>query len=120
MSEQKTYAGQCHCGAVRFSVTTDLGTLGDCNCSRCARLGWVMQSVPSDQFILHSGADKLKTYLFNTKSINHQFCTECGIESFASGTDSKGETTMMVNIACLEGVPDIDRTGIKHWDGRSW
>ena len=120
MSAKQTYAGQCHCGAVRFTVTTDLASLGDCNCSRCARLGWVMQSVPADDFALLAGAEKLKAYRFNTRTIEHLFCTECGIESFARGSDGKGMDMVTVNLACLSGAPEIDRATIKHWDGRSW
>lgn len=120
MPDVRTYQGQCHCGAVRFEVDTDLAGLGDCNCSMCGRLGWVMQSVPAAGFRLLAGADRLKTYRFNTMAIAHQFCTECGIESFASGTDGEGRTLVTINTACLLGAPDIDRQAIKHWDGRSW
>jgi hypothetical protein len=120
MPERKTYVGQCHCGAVRFSATTDLSGLGDCNCSRCRRLGWVMQSVPEADFTLESGADRLVLYHFNTHKIDHQFCRDCGIEPFASGTDDKRGKTFMVNVNCLEGVPQIDRAAITHWDGANW
>src|SRR5690606_32718909 len=81
MPDRRTYAGQCHCGAVKFEVTTDLGALMDCNCSRCSRLGWVMQPVPASDFTLLQGEDKLKLYQFNTHAIRHLFCTECGIQS---------------------------------------
>lgn len=120
MGERQTYSGQCHCGAVRFTVTTDLGALGDCNCSMCARLGWVMQTVLAADFALLSGADRLSTYRFNTGQFAHQFCSVCGIESFARGDDGKGNVTYTVNTACLAGLPPIDRAGVRHWDGRNW
>lgn len=120
MSETKTYAGQCHCGAVRFSVSTDLSGLCDCNCSRCRRLGWVMQAVPASAFTLEAGMDRLVPYHFNTDRIDHLFCSQCGIESFARGTDSTGNATYMVNVNCLDGAPPIDRASIKHWDGASF
>ena len=87
MSERRTYAGQCHCGAVKFEMTSDLAGLGDCNCSMCSRLGWVMQTVPESDFRLLEGADKLSTYRFGSRMYAHQFCTTCGIESFARGDD---------------------------------
>lgn len=124
MSEQqadkKTYEGGCHCGAVRYSVTTALDSMGECNCSRCKRLGWVMQSAPASDFVLHSGADKLTHYAFNTNKIDHSFCSVCGIESFSRGSDGKGNEMVMVNVNCLDGVPPVDRSTIKHWDGASW
>jgi hypothetical protein len=120
MSQSQTYRGQCHCGAIRYSATTDLGSMGDCNCSRCRRLGWVMQSVPAGDFTLESGADNLTTYRFNTENIEHLFCATCGIESFARGSDAKGNHMVMLNVGCLEPPVSIDRSTIRHWDGANF
>ncbi|ODT48299.1 MAG: hypothetical protein ABS74_19290 [Pelagibacterium sp. SCN 63-126] len=120
MTEAQNYDGACHCGAVRFSVQTDLSSPADCNCSRCRRLGWVMQSVPASQFQLQTGEDNLTLYRFNTEMIDHLFCKTCGIESFARGSDGQGNQLVMININCLEGVPPIDRKAIKHWDGANF
>ncbi len=120
MPERKTYSGQCHCGAVKFEVSTDLGALGDCNCSICSRLGWIMQTVPAADFRLLAGGDRLTTYRFNTHMFTHLFCATCGIESFARGDDGQGNISYTINTACLVGLPEIDRTTIKHWDGKSW
>lgn len=119
MTEETTYHGSCHCGAVRFSAVTALDKLMDCNCSRCHRLGWIMQPVPAAKFTLLSGADKLRDYRFNTEKIRHRFCVDCGIEPFATGSDQDGNDVYMVNVNCLEDAPDIDRATIFHWDGRS-
>jgi hypothetical protein len=120
MPGSKTYHGQCHCGAVQYEVSSDLGSMGDCNCSRCRRLGWVMQSAPASQFTLLSGADNLTTYRFNTETIEHVFCKTCGIESFARGKDGKGTETVMFNVNCLEPAVPVERSGITHWDGANW
>jgi hypothetical protein len=120
MSEIVTYKGQCQCGAVRYTARTALSGLGDCNCSRCRRLGWVMQSLPASDFTLESGEDNLGLFHFNTDSIDHLFCKTCGIESFARGTDGKGTETVMINVNCLEPAISVDRSGIKHWDGANW
>lgn len=113
------YAGSCHCGAVQFEVETALDSLGDCNCSRCSRLGWVMQSVLAAQFRLKDGEDKLTAYRFNTEKIEHLFCSVCGIESFARGSDSQGNQVFMINVTCLDGV-EVDRNKLHHWDGKSF
>jgi hypothetical protein len=120
MSETRTYHGQCHCGAVRYTARSDMSGLGECNCSRCRRLGWVMQSVPEADFTLNSGEDNLTLYHFNTDKIDHLFCKTCGIESFARGTDDKGNTAYMVNVNCLEPPVAVDRSAIQHWDGANW
>src|SRR5699024_3137549 len=120
MAERKTYHGGCHCGAVRFEAETDLSGQADCNCSRCQRLGWVMQAVPASDFRLLSGSDSLRDYRFNTDTIAHLFCTNCGIESFGRGTDRNGTETYMINVNCLEDAPTVDRSTITHFDGRSF
>lgn len=120
MSDARDYHGQCHCGAVKFTAHTDLSGMADCNCSRCRRLGWVMQAVPATDFTLHAGADALREYHFNTDRIDHLFCTNCGIESFARGSDGKGNAVVMVNVNCLDDAPPVDRNAIKHWDGANF
>lgn len=119
MTSTKTFHGQCHCGAVRFTAETDLEGLMDCNCSRCRRLGWVMKAVPGDHFKLLSGTDQLTEYRFNTDRIEHLFCRTCGIESFARGSDAEGKQVVMLNINCLDPAPAIDREQLMHWDGAS-
>ena len=47
-------------------------------------------------------------------------CRTCGIESFARGSDGKGNELVMINVNCLEDAPPIDRAAIKHWDGANW
>jgi hypothetical protein len=120
MPEMRDYHGQCHCGAVRYTARTDLSGMGDCNCSRCRRLGWVMQSVAGSDFSLLSGDDNLTLYRFNTEKIDHLFCKTCGIECFARGDDGKGNAMVMLNVACLEDAPPVDRTAIVHWDGANF
>jgi hypothetical protein len=120
MNETTLYHGQCHCGAVRYTARTDLKGVADCNCSRCRRLGWVMQSLPESAFDLLSGEENLTLYRFNTEQIDHLFCKTCGIESFARGSDGHGNVMVMVNVACLDDAPAIDRSTIKHWDGANF
>jgi len=120
MNDTPLFRGQCHCGAVRFTVQTNFASMGDCNCSRCRRLGWVMQSVPADQFSVQSGEDQLTLYHFNTEKIDHLFCRHCGIEPFARGNDGQGNELVMVNVNCLEGAPPVDRSAIRHWDGANF
>ena len=120
MPEARTYHGRCHCGAVQWSATTPLDSMGDCNCSRCSRLGWIMQAVPAGEFELQSGEEKLTLYRFNTHKIDHLFCRDCGIESFGRGTGPDGAETVMINVNCLDDGPVVDRNAITHWDGKSW
>jgi hypothetical protein len=44
----KTYEGSCHCGRVRFRVIADLPRVSECNCSICAKKGFLHLIVPPE------------------------------------------------------------------------
>jgi hypothetical protein len=119
MSEAKTHSGGCHCGRVRYEVTLDLSEPAiTCNCSMCGRSGTMLRFVPAGSFKLLSGTDVLTGYRFNHKVINHQFCSVCGIKSFASGIGKDGAETRAINVRCLDDV-DFQQLPTHHFDGKS-
>jgi len=116
---QKTYAGSCHCGAVRYEVTmAPPDKAYQCNCSHCSRAGWLLTFVPADTFKLVSGEGQLQEYLFHKKHIHHQFCRTCGMHPFSRGDDKTGKATVAINLRC---IPEIDPTKlpVQHVDGKS-
>lgn len=118
MTESKTYAGGCHCGAVRYEVTADLAQTITCNCSLCSKTGWILTFVPHAQFTLLSGEENLADYQFNKKVIHHLFCKTCGVRSFGRGVDEKGEATYAINVRCLDGV-DVSALTPFAYDGKN-
>ena len=97
----KTYTGGCHCGAVRYEVTTDLEQTMVCNCSHCHKKGVILHFVDADRFKLLQGDDQLTTYQFNKKHIDHLFCKVCGVQSFGRGL---AFPKMLVNVRCLDDI----------------
>lgn len=118
MAEAKNYAGSCHCGRVRYDVTADLTQVMECNCSHCARKGFLLTFVPPSKFTLHAGENDLTEYQFNKKIIHHLFCRACGVEPFARGKMPDGSPAIAINVRCLEGV-DLDALKTAPFDGRS-
>ena len=119
MSEARIHSGSCHCGKVRFEVTLDLSEPAiTCNCSMCGRSGIMLRFVPASDFKLLSGAEVLTEYRFNTKTINHQFCSVCGTKPFASGTGREGVETRAINLRCLDDL-DLQPVPTRHVDGKS-
>ena len=104
MSEAKTYEGGCHCGTVRYEVTTGLTPLITCNCSHCQDKGLTLTFVDPAQFKLKSGEDALRDYQFNKMIIHHLFCTTCGTQSFARGKKPDGSEAIAINVRCLDGI----------------
>jgi hypothetical protein len=102
---KKTYQGSCHCGAVRFEAGIDLsqGTF-KCNCSICFKSRAWLAAVPASDFRSISGEDKLHDYQFGRKSIQHVFCSTCGVRAYSHGTDAKGNKSFAVRVNCLDDV----------------
>ena len=113
----QTMEGGCHCGRVRFRVTASLDRVTQCNCSICAKKGFLHLIVPPAQFELIRGKDDLTVYEFNTGIAKHTFCKHCGIHPFYVPRSDPDKID--VNARCLDG---IDATGItpKLFDGKNW
>lgn len=106
----KTYQGSCHCGAIRYEATLEPPTKAiACNCSICARAGWLLAFVPATQFRLISGEDALSDYQFGKKQGHFPFCRTCGVRAFARNADDAEKRMVAVNLRCLG---DIDATNL--------
>lgn len=111
------FDGQCHCGQVTFTVHTDDLTALECNCSICRMKGFVHIIVPRDQFTLHTGAEALTTYTFNTGVAQHTFCSRCGVQAFY--TPRSHPDGVSVNLRSLD--PDeAARFTVAPFDGANW
>jgi hypothetical protein len=118
MSDTKTYTGSCHCGKIRYEVTTNLAQTITCNCSICARRGWILTFVGADAFKPLSGTEEQSLYQFGKKSLEHLFCPVCGVSSFGTGKGQDGKTMYAINVRCLAGV-DVNALKPLACDGAS-
>jgi hypothetical protein len=111
------YQGSCHCGAVRFEVEApkDL-EVEECNCSICAKSGYLHLIRPLARFRLLAGEDMLTTYRFNTGVAKHTFCKACGVKPFY--VPRSNPDGIDVNVRCLDTPPRTMR--IAPFDGQNW
>jgi len=115
---QQTYHGSCHCGRIRFEIDAEIASLLACNCTHCSKAGWLLLQVPPERFRLLAGQDALRPYQFNTHSILHQFCVDCGIHPFSR--PAAAPSTYMVNARCLDDYDlDAAQPQITPFDGRA-
>jgi hypothetical protein len=119
MAELAKHPGSCHCGKVRYEVTTDLQRVMECNCSHCSRKGFLLNFVPNEQFHLISGEDQLTEYKFNKMVISHLFCKTCGVQAFGRGKNKEGKAVLAINVRCLTDVDPKSLT-ITPVDGKSF
>jgi hypothetical protein len=111
-------AGGCHCGAVRFEVELPGHvTAQQCNCSVCAKTGFVHVIVPESRFRLLAGSERLTNYTFNTGVARHLFCDRCGVKSFYRPRSNPDGWS--VNARCLDDTDGLD-IQIEAFDGRNW
>jgi hypothetical protein len=113
-----THKGGCHCGRVRFEVDAqpDIGA-DQCNCSICAKSGYLHLLVSADAFRLLHGKDELSTYTFNTGVAKHYFCRNCGVKSFYIPRSHPNGVS--VNVNCLD-EDTIRSIEITPFDGQNW
>lgn len=118
MPDRKTHQGGCHCGRVRFEVDTfDTDELIECNCSICAKKGYLHLIVKPERFRLLQGDDALVEYRFHTGAAIHRFCANCGIHPFY--TPRSHPHHVDVNARCIEGLDLADLPRSK-FDGQNW
>ncbi len=117
-AEQVWRGGGCHCGAVRFEVALPRAIEAQaCNCSICARTGFLHVIVPESRFRLIQGADRLTTYIFNTHAARHLFCRVCGVKSFYRPRSNPDGWS--INAHCLDDPAALEIT-VTTFDGRDW
>lgn len=115
--ETRVYRGGCHCGRVAFEVSGALDSVSQCNCSICAKKGYLHWIVPREAFRLLTSADDLATYTFNTGVARHHFCPRCGVASFYIPRSDPDKVD--INVRCLEGV-DLASLKMDYFDGQHW
>jgi hypothetical protein len=112
------HAGGCHCGRVRFEVTAPASiSVAECNCSICAKSGYLHLIVPKSRFRLLQGEEFVTTYTFNTRIAQHFFCKVCGIKSFY--VPRSHPDGISVNARCLD-PGTVEHMEVRPFDGVNW
>ena len=81
MAKDKTYDGNCFCGAVQFTVSGEPAAMGYCHCDSCRK--WSAGPVNAftlwkpDALRVTRGADKIGSFAKTPKS-QRKWCKACG------------------------------------------
>lgn len=81
-TDLKTYNGNCHCGAFKYSISLpEITSATDCSCSMCQRKGYLFVDAKAGPLVIHRGENDgtLQRYTFSTEKWPHDFCKTCGI-----------------------------------------
>ena len=113
-----THKGGCHCGAVAFEIDAPANIdAKDCNCSICAKSGFLHLFVSRSNFRLLSGENDITTYTFGTGVAQHYFCKHCGVKSFYIPRSHPDGYS--VNARCLD-PQTVESLTVEPFDGRNW
>jgi hypothetical protein len=114
----KSVEGGCHCGAVRYRLSTrPYVTVLDCNCSICAATAFQHMIISHGDFTLLSGKEVLTSYRFGSAAAEHLFCSTCGVKSFYQPRSHP--ESWSVNYRCLDEGHGLIPS-IVNFDGKNW
>jgi len=106
-----TYAGGCHCGAVRYRLDWPEGggalPARRCGCSYCKRFDGTWTSLPEARLDIHTFGNPTGRYRFATGTADFLFCARCGVTVAALDANG-GELKAVVNIHTLDDAATIE------------
>ncbi|WP_047396645.1 GFA family protein [Chitinibacter sp. ZOR0017] len=108
MENRRTYHGSCHCGAVKFRISSpEISSGVRCNCSICQRKGALMTPYiySPEELVIEAGAEQLSVYQFGTGVAKHYFCKVCGMYPFHQTLRKAGY--YRANIGCLQNLDPL-------------
>ena len=105
------------CSSKAIQRMTCFAGVERCNCSICAKNGFLHWEVESRAFELLTPEQNARDYQFGTHTSHNYFCARCGISSYRRSRTAPDKID--VNVRCLEGV-DVDGLEIGLFDGMNW
>ncbi|KAF7366759.1 hypothetical protein MSAN_00934200 [Mycena sanguinolenta] len=124
--DAKTYEGNCHCGAIKFSVVLkplENTPLRSCGCSICSKKGYLFVFPTKSSITVTKGAGTdglgagvLTDYAFNSKQLSHRFCATCGTPFGIVRNDLTDNSGFALNARMLRDV-DLWSFDVKHNPG---
>lgn len=118
-----SYSGQCHCGAIGFTYSTDLApgswSVRECQCSFCRAHGarCTSDSAGSVQFSFPK-PDDLVRYRFALRTADFLLCRRCGVYIGSVITTTRGSFGI-VNLNTFVAPAGIAGSEAFRYDGES-
>ena len=98
------YNGQCHCGAIKFTITATPAQLVDCNCSLCRRLGALWAHVPIESVSIDALSDAATSYAQGDRTLAVRTCKHCGCTTHY---DSLKESSEIMAVNFRMRAPEV-------------
>ncbi len=109
-------AGSCHCGAVRFELSTTPEYLTRCNCTYCSRAGGLWAHDEIDRIAVSYAPDDVVRYIWGDRTLAFISCKVCGCTTHWESLRPQTHSWMAVN--CNMAKPeDIAGLRVRNFDG---
>jgi len=82
-----TIKGSCHCGNTRFEVSAAPASVTRCTCSLCSKRGALWGYYMPAQFRLTTRIENVATYQWQSRTVKHHFCANCGCSTYSESPD---------------------------------
>ena len=106
----------CHCGAVRFEISSKPESVTECNCSICRRFGVQWAYYHPDEVKVICATDATGVYMWNDRCIEFHHCKICGCTTHYEGIGA--EPRRAVNARLME-AEDTEGVPVRLFDGAS-
>jgi hypothetical protein len=119
-----TIKGSCHCGNTKFEVSEAPADVTRCTCSLCSKRGALWAYYKPAQFRLTSPPENVATYQWQSRTVKHHFCANCGCGTFGESPDwSTGKPDfdnpkIAINARLLDDF-DLDAVPVTVIDGKN-
>ncbi|NVJ61177.1 MAG: GFA family protein [Gammaproteobacteria bacterium] len=107
----------CHCGNVQVVASQSPVDLTACNCSICRRYAAYWAYYSPEQVTVSYRQEPL-VYSWKDRSIEFNFCSNCGCITHYHTTETSPEQKVGINFR-MATVAEIENLQLRHLDGAS-
>ena len=107
--------GSCHCGAVRLTLAAAPGSVAECNCSLCRRIGGLWHHGPPSEVTVDGATIG---YVQGDRTLTTRHCGVCGCTTHWTPTDPD-YPRMAVNMRMFDPSVWVELPR-RQIDGASW
>lgn len=119
-----TIKGSCHCGDTRFEVDVVPDGVTRCTCSFCSKRGALWLYATPEQFRVTGPSKSDAIYQWQTRTVKHHFCGNCGCTTFSvtpdwsRGTPDFDNMRIGINLRLVDDI-DLDAVPVTVLDGKN-
>lgn len=110
---------RCHCGRVTIRLPRKPDYVNSCNCSLCAKTGWLGIYYSSDELVIDGEFDPYVRNDLRQTYLKVMRCTNCGIATHWEPLTPPPHQRMGVNARLVDPAL-LDGVEVREVDGRSW